>query len=113
MIRFNMPKLRIYQQILICFGLIVTVPLLGVTFLITSINQKAMKKEMARFTEHTAEALYRDFGTEMSWQKQQSQMMAKLLSADLRSKKTFTLSAQQILSLDPELDVIGLYDGQG
>jgi signal transduction histidine kinase len=113
MIRFNMPKLRIYQQILICFGLIVTLPLLGVTFLINSINQKAMKKEMARFTEHTAEALYRDFGTEMSWQKQQSRMLAKLVAADIGSRKSFDASARQIMNLDPELDVVGLYDGQG
>lgn len=113
MIRFNMPKLRIYQQILICFGLIVTVPLLGVTFIINSINQKAMKKEMARFTEHTAEALYRDFGTEMSWQKQQSQVMAKLMASNLAEHKSFDASARQILSLDPELDAVGVYDGQG
>jgi signal transduction histidine kinase len=113
MIRFNMPKLRIYQQILICFGVIVTVPLLGVTVIINNINQKAMKKEMARFTEHTAEALYRDFGTEMSWQKQQSQMMARLMAGNLAKHQGFDASAREILNLDPELDVVGLYDGQG
>lgn len=113
MIRFNMPKLRIYQQILICFGLIVTLPLLGVTFIISNINQKAMKKEMARFTEHTAEALYRDFGTEMSWQKQQSQMMAHVLSGDIKSSGRFSTAAARILSLDPELDAVGVYDRNG
>lgn len=113
MIRFNMPKLRIYQQILICFGLIVTLPLLGVTFLINNINQKAMKKEMARFTEHTAEALYRDFGTEMSWQKQQSHMMSQLMSDQLSAGKTFEPAARQLMALDSELDAVGLYDSQG
>jgi signal transduction histidine kinase len=72
-----------------------------------------MKKELARFTEHTAEALYRDFGTEMSWQKQQSQVMAKLMASDLAEHKSFDASARQILSLDPELDVVGVYNGQG
>lgn len=113
MIRFNMPKLRIYQQILICFGLIVTVPMVGVTFIINNINQKAMKKEMARFTEHTAEALYRDFNTEMSWQKQQSQMLAKLTGHSLKERKTFDATARQVLDLDPELGAVGVYDGQG
>lgn len=113
MIRFHMPKLRIYQQILICFGLIVTVPLLGVTFIINNINQQAMKKELGRFTEHTAEALYRDFGTEMSWQKQQSTMMEHLLNDSLASKKSFDASARQILNLDANIDALGLYDASG
>lgn len=113
MIRFNMPKLRIYQQILICFGLIVTLPLLGVTFIIHNINQQALKKELARFSEHTAEALYRDFGTEMSWQKQQSLTLARVMRADLQEGKSFETSAKQVLSLDAELNAIGLYDRDG
>ena len=113
MIRFNMPKLRVYQQILICFGLIVSVPMLGVTFIINDINQKAMKKELAKFIEHTAEALYRDFGTEMSWQKQQSQMIATLMADDLRAKKNFQTAATHLLQVDPSMDAIGLYDAQG
>lgn len=113
MIRFNMPKLRIYQQILICFGLIVTVPMVGVTFIINNINQKAMKKEMARFTEHTAEALYRDFNTEMNWQKQESQMLAKLTGRGLQDRKSFDATARQALDLDPELGAVAIYDGQG
>ncbi len=113
MIRFHMPKLRIYQQILICFGLIVTVPLLGVTFIINNINQYALKKELARFTEHTAEALYRDFGTEMDWQKQQSQMMSQLIARDLQAKQNFDVAVQRLLELDAELDAVGLYDANG
>jgi len=113
MIRFNMPKLRIYQQILICFGLIVSVPLLGVTFIINDVNQKAMKKELARFTEHTAEALYRDFETEMSWQKQQSLMMATLLNDEMQSKTSFDATASRILRMDGNIDAVGLYDAQG
>jgi signal transduction histidine kinase len=113
MLRFNMPKLRIYQQILICFGLIVSVPLLGVTFIINGINQQALKKELARFSEHTAEALYRDFGTEMSWQKQQSGMMSHLMMDNLKAGKSFRASAGQIASLDADSNAIGLYDSQG
>jgi len=108
-----MPKLRIYQQILICFGLIVSLPLLGVTFIINGINQQAMKKELARFTEHTAEALYRDFETEMSWQKQQSLMMATLMNDDLHTKSSFEVSARRILKMDGNMDAIGLYDANG
>ncbi len=113
MIRFNMPKLKIYQQILLCFGLIVSVPLLGVTFIINNINQQAMKKELARFTEHTAEALYRDFSTEMSWQKQQSRLMSRLMSSELVEKKSFKKASHDILALDPDLDAVGLYDKSG
>lgn len=113
MLRFNMPKLRIYQQILICFGLIVSLPLLGVTFIINSINQQALRKELARFSEHTAEALYRDFGTEMSWQKQHSRIMANLMADNLRAGKRFQASARQIAALDTDLDAIALYDNAG
>ncbi len=113
MLRFNMPKLRIYQQILICFGLIVSVPLLGVTFIINNINQQALKKELARFSEHTAEALYRDFGTEMSWQKQQSGIMSHLMMDNLSAGRSFQASAGQIANLDPDFNAIGLYDAQG
>jgi signal transduction histidine kinase len=109
MIRFNMPKLRIYQQILICFALIVAA-LVGMSLIIHSINQYALKKELGRFTEHTAEALYRDFSTEMTWQKQQSQMMARLIQGETKSLKA---GGDQILALDPELDAVGLYDRGG
>lgn len=113
MIRFNMPKLRIYQQILICFGLIVSLPLLGVTFLINNINQKALKKEMGRFTEHTAKALYQGFDTEMSWQKQQSEMLARLTRENLSNGKNFDRAASQVMSLDANIYAVGLYDANG
>ncbi len=113
MIRFNMPKLRIYQQILICFGLIVSVPLLGATLLINNINQKALRKEMGRFTEHTARALYQDFDTEMSWQKQQTVMLARLVSQALSVDQPFTRSAQQVMDLDANIYAVGLYNAQG
>lgn len=113
MIRFNMPKLRIYQQILICFGLIVSLPLLGVTFLINNLNQKALRKEMGRFTEHTAKALYQGFDTEMTWQKQQSDMMARLTVDNLQSGKSFERSAKQVMDLDANIYAVGLYDAKG
>ncbi len=113
MIRFNMPKLRIYQQILICFGLIVSVPLLGATLLINNINQKALRKEMGRFTEHTARALYQGFDTEMSWQKQQTEMMARLTALSLGNQGGFIRTAQQVLALDSNIYAVGIYDSQG
>ncbi|HEY9744827.1 MAG TPA: hypothetical protein V6C99_01265, partial [Oculatellaceae cyanobacterium] len=112
MIRFSMPKLRIYQQILIGFGLIVTLPLLGVSVIIHNINQQALKKELGRFTEHTAEALYKDFATEMSWQKQQARTMAQLLAQDL-PKEGFVNAAKRIIALNDEIDAVGLYGADG
>src|SRR5688572_30941667 len=113
MLKFNMPKLRIYQQILICFGLIVTIPTLGVTFINNGINQQALRKELGRFSEHTAEALYRDFGTEMAWQKQHSQIMSRLMARSLHGGKNFQQTASQIADLDGDVDAIGIYDDQG
>lgn len=113
MIRFNMPKLRIYQQILICFGLIVSLPLLGVTFLINNINQKALRKEMGRFTEHTAKALYQGFDTEMNWQKQQSEMLARLTTENMAAGKSFDRSAAQVMALDETIYAVGLYNADG
>jgi len=112
-LRFNMPKLRIYQQILICFGLIVSLPLLGTTIIINIVNQQALKKELARFSEHTAEALYRDFGTEMSWQKIHSRMMSRLLMGNLQSGKPFQLAGQQIINIDADVEAVGVYNKQG
>jgi signal transduction histidine kinase len=112
-IRFNMPKLRIYQQILLGFALIVTLPLLGVSLLIHNINQQALKKELGRFTEHTAEALYKDFGTEMAWQKQQTRTMAQLMAQDLRDGRGFDAAARRIIALNAEIDGVGLYDKDG
>ncbi|HEY9685988.1 MAG TPA: HAMP domain-containing sensor histidine kinase [Coleofasciculaceae cyanobacterium] len=107
-----MPKLRIYQQILICFALIVAA-LVGVSLIIHSINQYALKKELGRFTEHTAEALYRDFSTEMTWQRQQSQVMARLIEGEAKTGRTLNAVGEQILGLDPEMDAVGLYDRGG
>ncbi|WP_373533195.1 sensor histidine kinase [Vampirovibrio sp.] len=108
-----MPKLRIYQQILICFGLIVSLPLLGVTFLINNINQKALRKEMGRFTEYTARALYQGFDTEMTWQKQQVDMMARLTAGNMKGGQRFHQAAQQVMGLDSDVYAVGLYDAQG
>lgn len=113
MIRFHMPKLRIYQQILIGFVLIVTLPLVAVTFIIHNINQEALRKELGRFTEHTAEALYKDFGTEMSWQKQETRTLSRLLVQDLKDGRSFEGTAHKIMELDTQLEALGLYDAAG
>jgi signal transduction histidine kinase len=113
MIRFNMPKLRIYQQILIGFILTVALPLVLVTVLIHLVNQAAMKKEMERFTRHTAEALYKDFDTEMSWQKQQTRLMGRLVSKRLEVHQPLPVIAQDILALDDTLEAVGFYNREG
>src|SRR5688572_11655074 len=69
-------RLRLTQQLIITFIIVVLIPLLGVSFIIYSINQTALRKELLKFTEHTVETIYKDFNTEMGWQQQQSRVMA-------------------------------------
>jgi signal transduction histidine kinase len=80
----KLPNLQLYQQIIICFIAVVLIPLLGVSFIIYNINQSALKKELRRYTEHTAEALYRDLATEIQWQQRQSQLLAHYLQQQLQ-----------------------------
>jgi signal transduction histidine kinase len=80
----KLPNLQLYQQIIICFIVVVLIPLLGVSFIIYNINQSALKKELRRYTEHTAEALYRDLATEMQWQQRQNQLLAHYLQQRLQ-----------------------------
>lgn len=109
----SIPTFRLYQQIILTFVLVVLVPLLGVSIIIYSINQTALKKELLKFTEHTVDTIYRDINTEMSWQKQQSQMMATYLLDNYQKNKDFAQAARDVFKLSGEFVSVGLYDDNG
>ena len=111
--RFSMPRLRLYQQIVIIFVLIVLLPLLGVSFVIYNINQEALRREIERFNEHTAKALYKDFGTEMSWQRQETQSLSQVVTTNMRNGETLEAAAQDAFRFSSDLDAIALYDKNG
>jgi signal transduction histidine kinase len=108
------PRLRLYQQIVICFVAMVLIPLLGVSFIIHSINQKALKKEIAKFTEHTADALYKDLQRDMQWQKD---LMTSANATYLRFRQQPGSTPKEALqSMFPSiqrLEQAGLYSSQG
>lgn len=116
----NRTRLRLTHQLIITFATIVLVPLLGVSFIIYSINQTALRKELLKFTENTAQTIYKDFNTEMGWQQEQSQMMAFYLldnlpvtSRILEQSVGFNKAAQGIFRLSPDTEAVGLYAANG
>jgi signal transduction histidine kinase/HAMP domain-containing protein len=109
----KVPKLRLYQQIIICFVLAMLIPLLGVSLIIYNINQKALKKELARFTEHTAEAIYKDLHTEMSWQQNEIRMLGTFLIDRYKNGRGMDKAAAEIFELSGDYETIGLYDEDG
>ncbi len=109
----KLPKLRLYQQIIIYFIAVVFIPLLGVSFIIYSINQKALKKELIRFTEHTSEAIYSDLMTQFSWQKEQVNLLGTIVLDEYADTKNIGEAARQVFSLEDSFEAIGLYNGEG
>lgn len=109
----SLPRFKLYQQIIICFVLVVLLPLSGVSFIIYSINQKALKKELARFTQYTAESLYRDFRTEMNWQQKQSRMMSLSFARTYENNRDFNRTAAHMFDIAPDFEALGYYDAQG
>ncbi len=109
----KLPRIRLYQQIIICFVLIVFIPLVSVSVLIFNINQKALKKELTLFTEHTAEALYKDLETEASWQSDQIRVLHYYLMDRLTLTKDFEGAAQALFQLGDTYEAVALYDTQG
>lgn len=113
--KFPLPsaKLRLSQQLIITFALVVLVPLVGVSFIIYSINQTALRKELVKFTEHTAETIYKDFNTEMSWQKEQGRMMSQYVLETFQTSKKFEKAAEGAFKLSSDYEAVGLYDATG
>jgi signal transduction histidine kinase len=109
----KLPRIRLYQQIIICFVLIVFIPLVSVSVLIFNINQKALKKELTLFTEHTAEALYKDLETETSWQSDQIRVLHYYLMDRLTLTHDFDGAAQGLFQLGDTYEAVALYDAQG
>lgn len=109
----KLPRIRLYQQIIICFVLIVFIPLVSVSVLIFNINQKALKKELNLFTEHTAEALYKDLETETSWQSDQIRVLHYYLMDRLTLTRDFDGAAQGLFQLGETYEAVALYDAQG
>ena len=113
----KMPKLKVFQQIIVGFILVVLVPLVGVSVIIYSTNQKALKKELTWFARHTAEATYREMLTEMSWQQKEARLMKATLLKEYRRtgrhRDGFALAANNLFALSDTYEAVGLYDQQG
>lgn len=109
----KLPRLKLYQQIIVCFVAVVLIPLLGVSFIIYNINQKALKKELAKFTEHTAESLYKDLETEMSWQQSQTRILGAYLLDTYQAQGNFDAAAQRVFEQSPAFEAVGIYNTQG
>ncbi|MDX2083787.1 MAG: histidine kinase dimerization/phospho-acceptor domain-containing protein [Candidatus Melainabacteria bacterium] len=118
----RLPRLKLYQQLMVYFIPIVLLPLLGVSFIIYNVNQTALQKELAQFTDHMASALYRDLRTEMSWQTAQGKLLSQWLmrqyhkqpsSFDTNFAGNFQRVASDLMTSVPELDAVGLYSQEG
>lgn len=75
--RLQLPKLRLSHQLLGFFVLVVLIPLLLLSFSIYSINQKALQKQVRRFTQDTAEATIHELDQDLNWQLSQGQMASQ------------------------------------
>lgn len=112
-IKLPQPKLRLYQQIIVTFLLVVLIPLTSVSFIIYSINQTALRKELLKFTEHATETFYKDFSNEMHWQREQSRVVSRFLLDSFLQTKNFSSSASNIFRTAPSMEAVGLYDAEG
>ncbi len=109
----KLPALRLYEQILLYVALVVFIPLLTLSFIIYGINQKALKKELVRFTEHTAEIIYTDISAQMASQQAQARLIGKVVADGLRDDRSASDVLKQVLALPNEVDAIGLYSAGG
>lgn len=109
----RLPALRLYQQIILYVIFVVFVPLLVSSFIIYSINQKALKKELVRFTEHTAEIITTDLTAQLDNQQSKIKLMGKVLADGLRRQRSSTDVLRQVIALSNDVLAIGLYDEHG
>jgi signal transduction histidine kinase len=77
----RLPHLRLYQQLLISMVLVVVVPLLVIGVAIYTINQHALRKEVSRFAELTAQSVQTELQHHIHWEHQHAKLMAGLLNA--------------------------------
>ncbi len=111
--RTKLPKLKLYQQIIIYFILVVFIPLVGASFIIHSTNQKALKKELIKFTEHTSENIFRELQNQMVWNKEQTYLLGHVLMDDYAQAKELAPIARRVFNLSESYEAVGLYDKNG
>ncbi len=109
------PKLRLSHQLLGFFVLIVLFPLLVLSFSIYSINQKAVGKQINRFTEHTAEVTYEELASEMTWQEEQAKLAGEYWNVilSMRSHAKREKLIQQFFKTYPDYEAVSFYDPTG
>jgi signal transduction histidine kinase len=111
----KLPKLRLSHQLIGFFVVVVLFPLLLLSFTIYSINQKAVKKQVNHFTEHTAVVTYEELRLEMAWQQEQARLATEywLTLLDL---SVYQLREQRIdafFETYPDFDAVAFYDDAG
>lgn len=109
----RIPTLRLYQQIILYVIVVIFIPLLGVHGLIYNINQKALKKELVKFTEHTAEIIYTDVTAQMAGQAEQVRLLASLIKEPLEKGTPIDEVTGRVFQASPQTMRISLYDAQG
>lgn len=111
----SIPKLRLSHQLIGFFVIVVFFPLLLLSLSIYSINQKAVKKQVSSFTEHTAEVTYEDLRLEMRWQQEQALLAAhywKTLLEDT-AYSTRQRAITEFFRNFPDYEAVAFYDGAG
>ncbi len=112
---FTFPRLRLTHQLVGFFVLVVLVPLLLISYNIYNTNQKAVKKQVAQFTIHTAEATYQALRLEMAWQENQAQMAAaywQTLLKSLSDKQRQRMMAA-FFKTNPDYESVAVYNAEG
>ncbi|MFN8614676.1 MAG: HAMP domain-containing sensor histidine kinase [Vampirovibrionales bacterium] len=112
----QVPVFRLYEQLIIYGILVIFIPLLAASVLIFTINQKALKKELSRFTEHTAHIIYSDLQAQLSVQEEQTRLISTLAgrwtNGSLKASTAIELS-QWVFPLSLDYTAVGLYNHQG
>lgn len=111
----TLPKLRLSHQLIGFFVLVVLFPLLLLSLSIYSINQKAVKKQVRHFTEHTAAVTYEELRLEMAWQQEQALLAGEywlsLLELPSESRKQARIEA--FFKSYPNYESVAFYDAAG
>lgn len=109
----RIPTLRLYQQIIIYVIVVIFIPLLIVHGVIYSINQKALKKELVKFTEHTAEIIYTDVTAQLHGQQEQVRILASLIHEPLEKGVPLQQAVQRVFQVSPTYQNIAVYNTAG
>lgn len=69
----TLPKMRLYQQIILYFLAVVFIPLLGVSFLIYNNSQLALRRELGQLTQWVSGNFFESMRTELGWYQHHAQ----------------------------------------